>query len=77
MVKTSFFCEIIRATLLSQYTDPLTVEDENTVDNPVISQVQGSSSETTEAQYSGGKWKRNPLETAGTASPAKYQTFEF
>lgn len=58
-------------------TNPITVEDENTGDKSVIPQVQGSSSETTEAQSSGGKWKRNPLETAETASPAKYQRFEF
>ena len=29
-------------------TDPVTVEDENSGDNPVIPQVQGSSRETTE-----------------------------
>ena len=57
-------------------TYPITVEDDP-VDNSVIPQVQEIISETTEAQSSGGKWKINPLETAGTASPAKYQSFEF
>ena len=58
-------------------TDPITVEDENARGNLVIPQVQGSIGETTEAQPSGGKCKGNPLETVGTASPAKYQSFEF
>ena len=57
-------------------TNPITVENENTGDSPVIPQVQGSSSETTEAQSSGGKRKRDPFESAGTAPPAKYQKFE-
>ena len=57
-------------------TDPIALKDEDTADNSVISQVQGSSSEATDAQSSGCKWKGCSLESAGTAPPAKYQRLE-
>ena len=57
-------------------TDPIALKDENTADNSVIRQVQGSSSEATDAQSSACKWKGCSLESAGTAPPAKYQRLE-
>ena len=48
-------------------TDPIALKDENTADNSVIRQVQGSSSEATDAQSSACKWKGCSLESAGTA----------
>ena len=67
---------LIFSCVFRRNTGPVTVEDENTGENPVISQVQGSSNKTTETQSSGSKRNRDPLESAGTASPAKYQRSE-
>lgn len=51
------------------------VQDENT-GNPVIPQVQGSSSEISDDQFSSSKRKVDPLENAGTTSLAKYEKFQ-